>query len=147
MQQYLSAWLPVWLDVWTEVEQWDLVAELLIVDACLPQLVCPTNAWQQLAIIQRPDGLLPRDTDPVHDGPEKAYKAHHPTLVAAIVGTLGLSRTLENNITPPDDPPPSVVQTVRGPSGRHLAKFLLARGERVVDVPGLGNTGAAARAC
>jgi hypothetical protein len=101
LRQYLSAWLPVWLEVWTEIGQWDLVAELLIVDACLPQPVCPTTAWQHLASIQRPDGLLPRDTDPVQDDPAQAFKTHHhPTTVATIAGTLGLSRTLQNSVTP-----------------------------------------------
>jgi hypothetical protein len=85
--------------VWSEVGQWDLVAELLIADACLPQPVCPATAWHDLATIQRPDGLLPRNTDPVQDDPVQAFKTHrHPTIVATIAGTLGLSRTLQNSV-------------------------------------------------
>ncbi|GAA0456404.1 hypothetical protein Aca07nite_52050 [Actinoplanes capillaceus] len=95
MAGYLELWLPVWLDVWTEIAEWDLVGELLIVDACLPAPVCPPEAWTELAEVQRPDGRLPRDAVPGPDEPGEAFRHdHHPTVVAAIAGTLGLSRRL-----------------------------------------------------
>ncbi|MFJ1705940.1 DUF6895 family protein [Kitasatospora sp. NPDC088346] len=93
---YLRDWLPVWLDVWLEVGQWDLVGELLIVDACLAEPAGTGDAWPRLAGAQRPDGLLPRDAEPVDDGdPDTTFKNHeHTAVVAAVAGTLTLARAL-----------------------------------------------------
>lgn len=95
LDAYLRLWLPVWFDVWTETAHWDLAGELLVVDACLREPVCPPGAWSLLRAVQRPDGSLPRDDQPAPDGVADAYRHDsHPTVVAAIAGTLGLSRRL-----------------------------------------------------
>ncbi|MCX4744018.1 hypothetical protein OG455_00565 [Kitasatospora sp. NBC_01287] len=93
---YLHDWLPVWLDVWSEAGLWDLVGELLIVDACLARPVGDARAWERLAQAQRPDGLLPRDSDPVDDSdPDATFKNHeHTAVVAVVAGTLTLARAL-----------------------------------------------------
>jgi hypothetical protein len=92
---YLRTWLPVWVDVWLEVSQWDLVGELLIVDACLDEPVCDPSTWARLARAQRPDGMLPRDAEPVDEDPRRAFKDNEHTAVVAIVaGTLTLARSL-----------------------------------------------------
>jgi hypothetical protein len=33
---YLATWLPAWLDDALDLARWDLLGELLVVDACLP---------------------------------------------------------------------------------------------------------------
>ena len=100
LQAYLRTWLPVWVEVWREVAQWDLVGELLFVDACLDEPVCGAGPWEELAEVQRPDGLLPRDADPVPEDPVEAFtEHHHPTAVAVMAGTIALSRAL-NTPTP-----------------------------------------------
>ncbi len=93
IQDYLARWLPVWMDVWQEIQEWDLLAELLIVDACLPEPRSDPEIWELLAAAQLPDGLVPRNGEPVPDDPEEAFREHHhTTVVAAVAGTLALSR-------------------------------------------------------
>ncbi|WP_329571399.1 DUF6895 family protein [Kitasatospora sp. NBC_01266] len=95
MRDYLRDWLPVWIDIWSEVGHWDLVGELLAVDACLPEPTCDGRAWQLLAAVQRADGLLPRDTEPVTEDPDLAFKDHeHTAVVAVVAGTLTVARAL-----------------------------------------------------
>ena len=95
LQEYLHLWLPVWVDVVTETKAWDLLAELLIVDACLTAPQNYPQAWRRLAQAQYPDGMLPHCTTHAPRDPEKAFRTHyHPTLVAAIAGTLAVSRSV-----------------------------------------------------
>ncbi len=95
LHSYLRRWLPVWLEVWGEVGEWDLVAELLIVNACLDEPGELAEDWTRLAGAQRADGLLPRDAQPVAADPAQAARDHHhPTVVAVVAGTLTLSRSL-----------------------------------------------------
>ncbi|MER5781676.1 hypothetical protein ABT104_08130 [Streptomyces mobaraensis] len=56
---YLTAWLPVWLDVWCEAQEWDLVAELLFVDVCVPRPELPAAQWDALAAAQDASGRVP----------------------------------------------------------------------------------------
>lgn len=95
-QEYLATWLPVWLDVWQEAHEWDLVAELLIVGACLTEPHCDPADWELLASIQRDDGRVPRNGSDNDDAdPARRFRNHHhTTVVAVIAGTLTLSRTL-----------------------------------------------------
>lgn len=94
IESYLHAWLPVWIDVWREVHQWDLVAELLIVGACLREPYCPAQHWQALAERQHPDGMVPRDGDPVAEDVQQRFEDHEHTAVVSIVaGTLTVART------------------------------------------------------
>jgi hypothetical protein len=94
---YLTMWLPVWVDIWTEVQQWDLVGELLIVGVCLPEPRYEQAEWQRLAAVQHPDGLMPRDGEPVPDDLDRRFAGHqHTTVVAAVAGTLALSRLLDD---------------------------------------------------
>ncbi|QQQ76883.1 hypothetical protein IOD16_39060 [Saccharothrix sp. 6-C] len=91
--EYLENWLPAWIDVWAEAEQWDLLGELLIVGACLPEPRCERAEWELFARAQHADGFLPRDSGPVDDDPRKRYHDHqHTAVVATIAGTLTLSR-------------------------------------------------------
>ncbi|MER5768741.1 hypothetical protein [Streptomyces sp. NPDC001985] len=93
IQEYLTNWLPVWMDIWAEIHEWDLLAELMIVDACLPQPRCEPDIWERLAAAQHEDGLVPRDGTPIDEDPDTAYLDNrHTTIVAAIAGTLALSR-------------------------------------------------------
>ncbi|MEU9034100.1 hypothetical protein AB0D45_04195 [Streptomyces sp. NPDC048352] len=95
MADYLRNWLPAWVDIWLEVGQFDLVGELLAVDACIGEPVCGPDPWQRLAAVQHPDGLTPRDGDPVADDPRTAFKDNeHTAVVAVVAGTITLSRTL-----------------------------------------------------
>lgn len=92
-QDYLADWLPVWMDIWLETQEWDLVGELIIVDACLPRPSCRPEIWERFAAAQHPDGLLPRNGQPVDEDPAQAFRDHHHTVVVATVaGTLATSR-------------------------------------------------------
>jgi hypothetical protein len=92
---YLAAWLPAWVETWREVEQWDLVGELLAVDSCLDEPVCGVEPWEHLAAVQRDDGMLPRDGQPLAEDADELFRDHHhPTVVAATAGTVALSRAL-----------------------------------------------------
>ncbi|WP_229869051.1 DUF6895 family protein [Streptomyces inusitatus] len=93
VREYLAHWLPAWMDIWAEIHEWDLLAELIIVDASLPRPQCDPEIWERLAAAQHPDGLVPRDGNPVDEDPDQAYLDNrHTTIVAAIAGTLALSR-------------------------------------------------------
>ena len=95
LQDYLHLWLPVWVEVVTETTAWDLLAELLIVDACLTTPQAYPQAWERLAQAQYPDGMLPHCTTQAPRDPEKEFRFHyHPTLVAVIAGTLAVSRSV-----------------------------------------------------
>jgi hypothetical protein len=92
---YLTTWLPVWIDIWSEVRQWDLVGELLLVGACLPTPRCEPAEWLRLAAAQHPDGLMPRDGEPVTGEPAQRFRDHqHTAVVAVVAGTVTLSRLL-----------------------------------------------------
>ncbi|UFQ19798.1 MULTISPECIES: DUF6895 family protein [Streptomyces] len=92
---YVSTWLPVWIDIWAEIEQWDLVAELMIVGSCLREPYCDPADWERLARVQHADGLVPRDGDPVSADQAQRFSDHqHTAVVAAIAGTLAVSRAL-----------------------------------------------------
>ncbi|MFE4171731.1 DUF6895 family protein [Streptomyces sp. NPDC056909] len=93
--RYLGDWLPAWIDIWAEIGEWDLVAELMIVGSSLPDPYCDPADWERLARLQHEDGLMPRDGHPVSEDPGERFAAHHhTTVVAAVAGTLALSRTL-----------------------------------------------------
>jgi len=95
VQVYLHAWLPAWLEVYLEAGQWDLIAELLIVDLCLTEPDFYPQAWEYLAGAQHADGLVPYGPVRVPREVAKAFRNHyHPTLVAAIAGTLAVSRRM-----------------------------------------------------
>lgn len=95
LQEYLHTWLPVWVEVFTETQPWDLLGELLIVDACLSTPAWYPQAWARLAQAQYPDGMVPNGITRVPSDLSKAFgNHHHPTLVAVIAGTLTVSRSL-----------------------------------------------------
>jgi hypothetical protein len=90
---YLQRWLPTWLDVWAETQEWDLLAELLLVDACLPEPQYPLAAWQALAAAQRSDGHVPAKGDPALETDDEIFRRHqHPTTVAVYAGAAALRR-------------------------------------------------------
>ncbi|WP_035845349.1 DUF6895 family protein [Kitasatospora azatica] len=95
LQEYLHRWLPVWVEVFTETRSWDLLGELLIVAGCLDRPHGYADAWEQLALAQRPDGMLPNGVNPPPSDPEQAFRDRcHPTVVAVVAGTLTVSRAL-----------------------------------------------------
>ncbi|MFD9502267.1 DUF6895 family protein [Streptomyces sp. NPDC060035] len=90
---YVRTWLPVWIDIWREVGQWDLVAELLIVGASLPDPYCAPEDWEAIAELQHEDGLVPRDSDPVDADPQQRFTDHqHTVVVTAVAGSVALAR-------------------------------------------------------
>ncbi|GHD41892.1 DUF6895 family protein [Streptomyces galbus] len=96
LADYLAAWLPVWLDDWRDLRRWDLLGELLVVDACLPRPTLDEAAWTAFAGAQQPDGAVPAVGDlPAVDDPQDLFDVvYHPTLVAAFASTLATSRSL-----------------------------------------------------
>ncbi|GAA2236097.1 MULTISPECIES: DUF6895 family protein [Kitasatospora] len=94
LQRYLHQWLPAWLQAFTEARSWDLLGELLAVGACLEQPLFHAEAWAALAQAQQADGMLPGGATRPPSGPERAFRSHHPTITAAVAGTLALSRAI-----------------------------------------------------
>ncbi|MFF9209006.1 MULTISPECIES: DUF6895 family protein [unclassified Streptomyces] len=95
--EYLALWLPAWLDDWVDLQRWDLLGELLVVDACLPRPTLDPRAWEAFAAAQQPDGAMPAvRTMPEGVVDEVFDIVYHPTLVAAFAGTLALSRSLDD---------------------------------------------------
>lgn len=92
---YLALWLPVWMDEWAAKEHWDLLGELLVVDACLPRPALDPGVWQLYAGAQSPDGAMPlQHAMPEGDGAEVFDLVYHPTLVAAFASTMATSRAM-----------------------------------------------------
>ncbi|PSM45176.1 hypothetical protein C6Y14_03625 [Streptomyces dioscori] len=95
LADYLATWLPVWLDDWLDLERWDLLGELLVVDACLPRPTLDERAWEGFAAAQAPDGAMPAVRTMPEGTPEELFDlVYHPTLVAAFASVLATSRAL-----------------------------------------------------
>jgi hypothetical protein len=93
--EYLATWLPVWLDDWLDLQRWDLLGELLVVDACLPRPTLDRAAWEGFAAAQQPDGAMPAIRTMPEGDPEEVFDiVYHPTLVAAFASLLATSRAL-----------------------------------------------------
>ncbi|MFJ4198753.1 DUF6895 family protein [Streptomyces sviceus] len=92
---YLATWLPVWLDDWLDLQRWDLLGELLVVDACLPHPTFDERAWDGFAAAQQPDGAMPAVRTMPQGEPDEVFDiVYHPTLVAAFASVLATSRAL-----------------------------------------------------
>jgi hypothetical protein len=89
-------WLPVWIDDWLDLRRWDLLGELLVVDACLPDPTLDERGWAGFAAAQQADGAMPavRDMPAVGNGDALFDALYHPTLVAAFASALATSRAL-----------------------------------------------------
>ncbi|NEY30661.1 hypothetical protein GTU99_00325 [Streptomyces sp. PRKS01-65] len=91
---YLATWLPVWIDDWLDLKRWDLLGELLVVDACLPRPALDERAWEAFAAAQQPDGAMPAIRSMPEGDPDEVFDiVYHPTLVAAFASALATSRT------------------------------------------------------
>ncbi|NUS16484.1 MAG: hypothetical protein HOY69_34655 [Streptomyces sp.] len=96
---YLARYLPAWLEDWAEYEHWDLVGELLVVDACLPRPTLDAGIWERYAAAQAPDGAMPvRGALPDGDRAAVFDQVHHPTLVAAFASAMATSRSLSADV-------------------------------------------------
>ncbi|WP_413760274.1 DUF6895 family protein [Streptomyces sp. MMBL 11-3] len=92
---YLATWLPVWLDDWLDLQRWDLLGELLVVDACLPRPTLDERAWRGFAAAQQDDGAMPAIRTMPQGEPDELFDlVYHPTLVAAFASVLATSRAL-----------------------------------------------------
>ncbi|WP_030229140.1 DUF6895 family protein [Streptomyces sp. NRRL WC-3626] len=95
LADYVATWLPAWIDDWLDLERWDLLGELLVVDACLPRPTLDEPAWRAFAAVQRPDGAVPAiRAMPEGDEQEVFDIVYHSTLVAAFASVLATSRAL-----------------------------------------------------
>ncbi|MDJ0466966.1 hypothetical protein [Streptomyces sp. H27-C3] len=92
---YLALWLPAWLDDWLNLGRWDLLGELLVVDACMPQPTLDARIWEGFAAAQQADGAMPAMLEMPQGDPQDVFDLiYHPTLVAAFASVLATSRTL-----------------------------------------------------
>lgn len=92
---YLATWLPVWIDDWLDLQRWDLLGELLVVDACLPRPTLDERAWAGFAAAQQADGAMPAIRTMPEGEPDEVFDVvYHPTLVAAFASVLATSRAL-----------------------------------------------------
>ncbi|WP_328317874.1 DUF6895 family protein [Streptomyces sp. NBC_00388] len=98
---YLATWLPVWLDDWLDLGRWDLLGELLVVDACLPEPTLDPAAWRGFAAAQQPDGAMPVQAAMPEGDEEYVFDlVYHPTLVAAFASALAVSRAMADLTAP-----------------------------------------------
>lgn len=95
LADYLALYLPAWLEDWAELRHWDLLGELLVVDACLPRPTLDAGVWERYAAAQAPSGAMPvQDTMPEGDAEDVFDQVHHPTLVAAFASAMATSRAM-----------------------------------------------------
>lgn len=94
--EYLTSYLPAWLDDWADLGHWDLLGELLVVDACLPAPTLDADLWTRYAAAQAGSGAMPAQyAMPPEDDPGAVFaQVHHPTLVAAFASAMATSRAL-----------------------------------------------------
>ncbi|WP_225846613.1 hypothetical protein [Streptomyces sp. HPF1205] len=94
--EYLARYLPAWLDDWADLGHWDLLGELLVVDACLPRPALDAELWERYAAAQSESGAMPEQHGmPADDDPGIVFDlVHHPTLVAAFASAMATSRAL-----------------------------------------------------
>lgn len=96
---YLARYLPAWTADWAELKHWDLLGELLVVDACLPRPALDAAIWERYAAAQAPDGAMPaQGAMPPGDRDEVFDQVHHPTLVAAFASAMATSRALSADV-------------------------------------------------
>ncbi|MFI0908284.1 DUF6895 family protein [Streptomyces sioyaensis] len=92
---YLTRYLPAWLADWADLEHWDLLGELLVVDACLPRPALDAELWERYAAAQSPEGAMPiHQQMPQGDAAQVFDQVHHPTLVAAFASAMATSRAM-----------------------------------------------------
>ncbi|GGX73028.1 DUF6895 family protein [Streptomyces minutiscleroticus] len=95
LAEYLAHWLPAWLDDWLDLKRWDLLGELLVVDACLPEPTLDARAWEGFAGAQQPDGAMPAVRAMPEGSPDDVFDVvYHSTLVAAFASVVAMSRAL-----------------------------------------------------
>ncbi|TJZ58899.1 hypothetical protein FCH28_01710 [Streptomyces piniterrae] len=96
---YLALYLPAWMDGWADLEHWDLLGELLVVDACLPRPSLDARMWERYAAAQSDSGAMPVQRGmPDGDEAEVFDVVHHPTLVAAFASAMATSRALSADV-------------------------------------------------
>ncbi|MFE0760162.1 DUF6895 family protein [Streptomyces smyrnaeus] len=95
LAEYLELYLPAWAADWAELEHWDLLGELLIVDACLPRPGLDGQLWEPYAAAQTESGAMPVHGRMPQGDPSDVFDiVHHPTLVAAFASAMATSRSL-----------------------------------------------------
>ncbi|SDO21378.1 DUF6895 family protein [Actinacidiphila guanduensis] len=96
---YLALWLPAWMADWAELQHWDLLGELLVVDACLPRPTLDAGMWELYAAAQSELGAMPVQGPMPEGSPETVFdQVHHPTLVAAFASAMATSRALSADV-------------------------------------------------
>lgn len=98
---YLRRWLPVWVRLFSRAPNLDVVAEWLMVDACLagpPRL----DLFAELIAGQREDGLIPSPVGAgaallehertTGDARTEFLSNYHTCIVGLLAGALALSR-------------------------------------------------------
>jgi hypothetical protein len=107
---YLRLWVPAWLETWADEELWDLVGELLAVQACLPGAPFDADGWRRLAAAQAPDGSI-AELGTAPPGADPFLACYHSTLVAVLAATLARTAAAggEGALPPPagDGPRPA----------------------------------------
>ncbi|WP_399095100.1 DUF6895 family protein [Streptomyces sp. BBFR2] len=94
---YLTRYLPAWLEDWADLGHWDLLGELLVVDACLPRPSLDAGVWERFAAAQDASGAMPLQREmPDGDADTVFDTVHHPTLVAAFASAMATSRALSD---------------------------------------------------
>ncbi|MFI1801145.1 DUF6895 family protein [Streptomyces sp. NPDC020379] len=92
---YLTCYLPAWMDDWAELEHWDLLGELLVVDACLPRPTLDAGLWERYAAAQSDSGAMPIQGGMPQGDPARVFDlVHHPTLVATFASAMATSRAM-----------------------------------------------------
>lgn len=90
-QDYLRGCLPSWLSGTSAAGMFDLLAEIIMVQHCLPGPCIPEEHWQVLAAAQTSDGQVPFSAaiSPKSQVPPFAA-SYHSTLAALMAGAMCL---------------------------------------------------------
>jgi hypothetical protein len=95
LADYLALYLPAWLEDWADLEHWDLLGELLVVDGCLPRPGLDAGIWERYAAAQSDSGAMPAHHGMPQGAPQDVFDlVHHPTLVAVFASAMATSRVL-----------------------------------------------------
>lgn len=90
-QDYLRGALPSWLSGSSSAGMFDLLAEIIMVQHCLPGPCIPEEIWQVLAAVQTLDGQIPFSAMSTSKSQVAPFAAsYHSTLTALMAGAMCL---------------------------------------------------------
>jgi hypothetical protein len=102
--EYLSMWLPSWIDIFKLQQNFDLLAELLMVGCCLNEQPLSDSEYADVAEVVKKNGFLPgpenggQNLQSGKDSSERIVflSNYHTTLVGLMAADLALAKSSES---------------------------------------------------